>query len=74
MTDGGRLKMDRAREHIIEAREITRSWLDSDAFTIGRTTDDSTGRSEARVRLQGSPPDQPDMIGLPPSRGGHHGH
>jgi hypothetical protein len=58
VADGGQLKLGRARKHIIEAREITRTWIDSEAFTIGRTTDRRTGRAEARVQLQASPPDE----------------
>jgi hypothetical protein len=58
MADGGQLKLGRAREHIGEVREIARRWLDGDAFTIDMTTDNSSGRTEARARVQGSPPDQ----------------
>jgi hypothetical protein len=58
MADGGQLKLSRAREQIVEARTIARSWLDSDTFTIVRATNPDTGRTEARVRLQGSPPDE----------------
>lgn len=62
VADGGQSKLGRARQHITEAREIARAWLDSDVFIVEGTTDPATGRTEARVRLRGSPPDQLALV------------
>jgi hypothetical protein len=56
MYEAAALKLDRSREHIEAARVEVAAWLESDALTIERTTDDSTGRTEARVRLRQPPP------------------
>jgi hypothetical protein len=62
MPDGAELKLGRAREHIATAAEIVEEWLRGDAFTINKTVDLATGRTEARVRLAGSPPARLSLV------------
>jgi hypothetical protein len=53
---GSTLKLRRAQEHIAAAGEAAAAWLSTDAYTIDRRTDATTGVTEALVRLRGQPP------------------
>jgi hypothetical protein len=55
VTSDAQAKLSRAAEHISVIRELVDAWLAGPDFRIERTTD-LDGRTEARVRLTGSPP------------------
>jgi hypothetical protein len=59
---GAERKLERAQEHIVAVRGIVDQWLASDAFTIEKVDDTSTGRTEVRVRLREGPPDRLALV------------
>lgn len=61
MATDAQLKLDRAREHIAAATDLVRAWLEGSDFWIDRVRNPH-GRTEARVRLTGSPSPRMSVI------------
>ena len=54
--ESGRLKLQRAVEHIDAAEELVARWLDGDDYTIVSGTDPATGLTTARAQVKRAPP------------------